>query len=82
MSIWKPQPPSAEDARLWRAVSIAVAIPAIMVLSPLVGWFLGDWVGGFFGNRKVIALIGLLLGLIAGGMQVADLVRRITHDMK
>lgn len=81
MAIWKHGTKSSDSGQMWRTVSIALAIPTILALSPLVGYALGNWVGSLVGHSQAGALIGLVLGFASGVMQMVELVRRITGNM-
>ena len=53
-----------------------LAIPSLLIISPLVGFFLGD-----FGDRKLhtspwLGLAGLLLGFVAAGREVWIIYRK------
>ena len=71
-----------EAIRLMRLASIAVVIPAVMGLSPLVGWFGGSWIGGFWGYELWGAVVGIVLGFAAGLRETILLVRRIIAETK
>ncbi|NQU43924.1 AtpZ/AtpI family protein [bacterium] len=70
------------SGRQYRMVSLAVTIPAVMMVSPLVGFFLGRWVGGLLDYPRAGALAGLLLGLIAGARETVRMIRQLIAMMK
>lgn len=72
----------SDTARMLRYASMAALIPAILVLSPLVGWFLGKWVGGWIHYPRQGALVGVLLGFIAGVRETINLIRRINEELR
>jgi len=59
-----------DDGSGMRSAATLVAIPSLLIVSPLVGFFLGD-----FGDKKLhtspwLALLGLALGFAAGAREV------------
>jgi F0F1-type ATP synthase assembly protein I len=64
----------------WSAVGVAMAIPAILAASPIVGYLLGQWADGWLGSAPYGGLAGLLLGLAAGVRETVLLVRRLNSD--
>lgn len=77
-----PKKTPSDIAQMLRHASLAALIPAILVLSPLVGWFLGKWVGGWIHFPRQGALVGVLLGFIAGVRETITLIRRINAEMR
>ena len=62
-----PQDKRPDDAGL-RSAATLVAIPTLLIVSPLVGFFAGD-----FGDKRFhtsLALLGLVLGFAAGAREV------------
>jgi F0F1-type ATP synthase assembly protein I len=59
----------------------AMAIPGFLVAGPLLGYFLGKWLGGvLFDAPRPGSLVGLLLGFAAGVRQTVLLVQRLGKD--
>jgi len=81
-------PPGKDEEKFARAASavrvmaMATMIPTLMVVAPLVGWFLGRWIGQWTGYPSIGGSAGLLLGLLAGGRQVYVITRRIIQESK
>lgn len=67
-----------DDTHMWHILGLATTIPMVLLAGPLVGYGLGWWV-----DRRWPALapwgsgVGVILGLIAGGRQAWQLIRRI-----
>lgn len=64
-----PQDKRPDDSGM-RSAATLVAIPSLLIVSPLVGFFLGD-----FGDKRLhtapwLALSGLALGFVAGAREV------------
>ena len=60
----KPEPSGV------RSAATLLAIPSLLIISPLVGFFLGDFGDKRFHTSPWLALAGLLLGFVAGGREV------------
>ena len=77
-----PRDPRPEYARQLRLAGVALAIPAILAASPLVGFYLGRWIGGLFDKSQVGGVVGLILGFAAGARETIRLIRRIQSELK
>ncbi|HXS82916.1 MAG TPA: AtpZ/AtpI family protein [Methylomirabilota bacterium] len=53
-----------------RSAATLLAIPSLLIISPLVGFFLGDFGDKRFHTSPWLALTGLALGFVAGGREV------------
>lgn len=53
-----------------------VAIPSLLIISPLVGFFLGDLGDKRFHTSPWLAIVGLILGFVAGAREVWSIYRR------
>jgi hypothetical protein len=71
----------SDVAGMLRWASFAAIIPALLLLSPLVGWFLGRWCGGLFHHARAGGAIGVFVGLAAGAMETIDVVKRINREL-
>ena len=59
----------------------AMAIPGFLVAGPLLGYFLGKWLGGvLFGAPGPGSYAGLVLGFVAGIRETIRMVRRLGKD--
>lgn len=72
--------PRERDPRFegMRAAGLLLAIPTLLIVSPLAGFFLGGWLDRWLSTSPWFALIGLLLGFIAGGRETYRIYRRYT----
>lgn len=64
-----------EDRNLAQ-IGLLAAIPGILIAGPLIGLFLGQWGDAQLGWSPWLTIAGTLIGLIAAGRQIWDLVRR------
>jgi F0F1-type ATP synthase assembly protein I len=70
--------PGDQDPRVraLRSAGLLLAIPTLLVVSPLVGFFLGSWLDGKLATRPWLTLIGLVLGFAAAGRETYRIYRR------
>lgn len=62
--------------RALRSAGLLLAIPTLLIVSPLVGFFLGNWLDGKLGTRPWLTLIGLVFGFVAAGRETYLIYRR------
>jgi len=67
---------------LARRAALATTIPFLMAVGPIAGWFLGEWIGRRAGHPEVGALVGLAVGLGAGGRQAYLITRQIVRESR
>ncbi len=70
-----PQDKRPDDSGL-RSAATLVAIPTLLIVSPLVGFFIGDLGDKRFHTSPWLALSGLVLGFVAGAREVWSIYRR------
>ncbi len=77
-----PRPRDQADFSLVRVAGMATTIPMLMVSGPLVGWFLGQWLGGLVSRPELGGLIGLAVGLATGVREAIRMTRRIIAELE
>lgn len=70
-----PQDKRPDDSAM-RGAAMLVAIPSLLIISPLVGFFLGDFGDKKFHTAPWLAISGLLLGFVAGAREVWSIYKR------
>ena len=70
-----PQDKRPDDSAM-RGAAMLVAIPSLLIISPLVGFFLGDLGDKRFHTAPWLAISGLLLGFVAGAREVWSIYKR------
>ncbi len=65
-----------------RSAATLVAIPSLLIVSPLVGFFLGDMGDKKFHTSPWLSLAGLVLGFAAGGREVWIIYRRYLESQE
>ena len=59
-----------------RSAGLLLAIPTLLIVSPLVGFFLGGWLDKRFHTSPWLMLAGLVLGFVAAGRETYQIYRR------
>lgn len=75
-----PGPPRKNDFSALRSAGLLLAIPTILIVSPLLGAFLGNLLDRRFGTSHWWAGIGLILGFAAAGRETYRLVQRAQQE--
>lgn len=57
-----------------------LAIPFLLLVSPLIGLFIGQFLDRRFATSPVFMIIFIALGFVAGGREVYRIVRRVARD--
>jgi len=59
-----------------RTAGMLLAIPTLLIVSPLVGFFLGSWLDRLLHTSPWLTLVGLVLGFVAGARETYRIYRR------
>jgi len=62
--------------RTLRSASLLLVIPTLLIVSPLVGFFVGGWLDRRFKTSPWITVVGLVLGFVAAGRETYRIYRR------
>ncbi len=70
--------PGDQDPRFraLRGAGLLLAIPTLLIVSPLVGFFLGSWLDSKFRTRPWLTMIGLVMGFVAAGRETHKIYSR------
>jgi ATP synthase protein I len=71
-----PDPKKDERFSALRTGGLLLAIPALLIVSPLVGFFAGSAVDRWLRSTPWFTLIGLVLGFVAGARETYLIYRR------
>ncbi len=63
-----------------RKAGIASSIGLTMVVSVVIGWFVGSWLDGKLGTSPWLMLVGTVLGVAAGFIEMANIARRLSDE--
>lgn len=58
-----------------RQAGLLTTIPVLLVVSPLVGFFIGRLLDGKFDTEPILTIIFLIFGFVAGAQQVARVIK-------
>lgn len=65
-----------KERALWGdLLSLGMVFP----IAILLGWFLGKWIGGAFGNPQAGALVGLVWGVATGFYELYKVTMRLNR---
>ena len=71
-----PEPKKTSRYQGLRSASLLLAIPTLLIVAPLVGFFLGAWLDQRFGTGPWLGIAGLVVGFAAAGRETYLIYRR------
>lgn len=71
-----PRPEKKSSAGGLRTAGLLLAIPTLLIVSPLVGFFVGSWLDRRFSSAPWLGIAGLALGFAAAGRETYLIYRR------
>jgi F0F1-type ATP synthase assembly protein I len=73
-----PEKPNekGEKGRTAKQLALLTAIPAILAVSPLVGFFIGQWADKKIDSAPLFAILGLVIGFAAAGVEIKRLIKK------
>jgi len=76
-----PEPPekNGEPSAL-KTAGLLLAIPTLLIVSPIVGYFVGSLADRWFKWAPWGGIVGLLLGFAAGGRETYRIYRRYQEE--
>jgi len=77
-----PQKPHnrGEKGKDLRQLALLSVIPAMLVVAPFVGFFIGSWADEKFGTEPFLTILGLILGFAAAGKEIYRVVKRVSQS--
>jgi len=69
-----------EKGKAVRQLALLTAIPAILVVAPLVGFFIGKWADGKTETAPLLSILGLIIGFAAAGIEIRALIKKGTSS--
>ena len=69
-------PRKHKNGREIAQISLLAAVPAILILSPLIGMFAGKWADQELNTEPYLLIIGLILGFGAAAREIINLVKK------
>jgi ATP synthase protein I len=64
----------------WRAIGLATAIGADLVVCMVAGYFAGIWLQWWFGGNPIWLVVGIMIGFLAGVAGLVWLLRYYLED--
>ena len=74
------KPPGEDAYSSLRSAGLLLSIPTLLIVSPLAGFFLGVWLDRWLHSGPWLSIVGLALGFVAAGREVARIYRRTLAD--
>lgn len=75
----KPRDKNGEPSAL-RSAGLLLAIPTLLIVSPIVGWFVGSLADRWLNWAPWGGIVGLMLGFAAGGRETYRIYRRYQEE--
>ncbi|MFQ5869113.1 MAG: AtpZ/AtpI family protein [Candidatus Zixiibacteriota bacterium] len=64
----------------YRQIGFLTLIPVIMVVAPLLGYFLGSFLDEKLGTEPYLMIVFIVFGFVAAGKEVYELIRRSAKE--
>ncbi|MEA1980233.1 MAG: AtpZ/AtpI family protein [candidate division Zixibacteria bacterium] len=65
-----------DDQTNYRQVSLLALVPTILLVAPLIGFFIGQWLDKKFDTEPILMTIGVFLGFGSAGIEIYKLVKK------
>lgn len=63
-----------------RKAGLLTAIPLVLAIAPVIGFFMGDFLDDKLGTEPYLMIVFVVLGFIAGAREVHRLVKKAYED--
>ncbi|MEJ5252939.1 MAG: AtpZ/AtpI family protein [Chthonomonadetes bacterium] len=63
-----------------RAMALASTIGLSLVVPPVLGYFAGRWLDGRFGTDPILSMVGLIVGIILGFVEMVQVLKQIERE--
>jgi F0F1-type ATP synthase assembly protein I len=70
-----PMKPDRERLAGFKQVSLLTAIPIILAVGPLIGWWAGSYLDRRFGSEPYLMVLFIVLGFVASGRETWKLIK-------
>ena len=74
-----PRGPEPEKSG-YRTAGMLLAIPSLLLVAPLVGFFIGKAGDRWLKTTPWLSFVGLVLGFIAAGREIWAIIRRVQAE--
>ena len=69
-----------KKGRDMRLIALYSVVPGLLIVAPLVGFFIGDWADGKLGTEPFLAIAGLILGFASAGKEIYRVIKRASQS--
>lgn len=63
-----------------RQVALLTAIPALLVVGPIIGWWAGSYLDRKWSTDPWLMVVGIVLGFVASGRETWKLIKLAQSD--
>jgi len=64
----------------YKQIGLLTTIPFLLLAGPTVGWLIGSFLDKKFGTEPYLMYLFIILGFIASGKQVYNIIMRASKD--
>jgi len=72
--------PRSDKGKHYRDMGRAATSGTLMVACVLIGYLGGEWLDSKLNTEPVLMVVGVILGMVAGFVELIQMVRRIAGD--
>ena len=72
--------PQEKKWKEFRRAGYLTAIPVLLAVGPVLGWFLGDFLDKKLGSAPWLSYAGILVGFVAAGREVYKLAKKAGEE--
>lgn len=70
-----------DDAGKWlRPIGLLTAIPFILMIGPVLGYFAGNWLDQRLGTEPYLMILLIILGFVSSGRETWKLIQKASRD--
>lgn len=77
-----PEPDRKSPYQGLRSAGLLLTIPTMLIVAPLVGFFVGSWLDRRFATAPWLGIAGLAMGFAAAGRETYLIYRRYEAEEK
>lgn len=77
-----PEPDRKSPYEGLRSAGLLLTIPTLLIVAPLVGFFVGNWLDRRFATAPWLGIAGLAVGFAAAGRETYLIYRRYEAESK